>query len=108
MFVIQHNAYHFERSAPRSAGVSGGKSSPDYLDYDQARHRRPTMFALTPCPTYLIGTAGELFTASTGLACYSIESICQLNSVLNHFEALRVDGYVGRLCSPVFSAGISG
>jgi hypothetical protein len=67
-------------------GVSGGKSSPDYLDYDpKGRGIVVTMFANTGM-SYLIGTAaGGVYGFKQGLAATPSNRFrVQLNSVLNH------------------------
>jgi hypothetical protein len=67
-------------------GMTGGKSSPDYLDYDpKGRGIVVTMFANTGM-SYLIGTgAGGIYGFRQGLtATPSNRFRVQLNSVLNH------------------------
>jgi hypothetical protein len=67
-------------------GMSGGKSSPDYLDYDpKGRGIVVTMFANTGM-SYLIGTgAGGIYGFKQGLAATPSNRFrVQLNSVLNH------------------------
>jgi hypothetical protein len=67
-------------------GVSGGKSSPDYLDYDpKGRGIVVTMFANTGM-SYLIGTGvGGIYGFRQGLAATPSNRFrVQLNSVLNH------------------------
>jgi hypothetical protein len=67
-------------------GVSGGRNSPDYLDYDpKGRGIVVTMFANTGM-SYLIGTAaGGVYGFRQGLAATPSNRFrVQLNSVLNH------------------------
>jgi hypothetical protein len=69
-----------------SLGVVGGKSSPDYLDYDpKGRGIVVTMFANAGM-SYLLGTtAGGLYGFRQGLAATPSNRFrVQLNSVLNH------------------------
>jgi hypothetical protein len=69
-----------------SMGVVGGRSSPDYLDYDpKGRGIVVTMFANTGM-SYLIGTGvGGIYGFRQGLAATPSNRFrVQLNSVLNH------------------------